>query len=222
MKKLAPVFIAFIVLFFTISIVSAQTKISNPELPKGLVFQWRIVTETVNSDWSNEDFTISRTSKGLVVYYGEFKSLATAMAKLPILPEGVDIKDVSLVPFFNQTSISTADAFTLMGDRTWFDANNVQMEDAVSFTVYFDTFITPVSPYKLEEIEEELSFEILPNRTFAYSAGEFRTLQEAEAYQDKLRDLGYEYAEVNKYLNGQKVAMNELEEIYAYAAMGFD
>ena len=180
------------------------------------------MTETVNSDWSNEDFTISRTSKGLVVYYGEFKSLAAAMAELPTLPEGGDIKDVSLVPFFNQTSISTADAFTLMGDRTWFDANNVQMEDAVSFTVYFDTFITPISPYKFDDIEEELSFEILPNRTFAYSAGEFRSLEDAEAYQEELRELGYEYAEVNKYLNGQKVALNELEEIYAYAAMGFD
>jgi hypothetical protein len=194
MKKLAPVFIALIVLFFMISAVNAQNKISNPELPKGLVFQWRIVTETVNSDWSNEDFTISRTSKGLVVYYGEFKSLAAAMAELPTLPEGVDVKDVSLVPFFNQTSISTADAFTLMGDRTWFDANNVQMEVAASFTVYFDTFITPISPYKFDDIEEELSFEILPNRTFAYSAGEFRSLKDAEVYQEELRELGYEYA----------------------------
>lgn len=205
-----------------VSAVSAQTKISNPELPKGLVFQWRIVTETVNSEWMNEDFTISRTAKGLVVFYGEYKSLAKAMAELPSLPEGVDIKDVSLVPFFNQTSITAADAFTLMGDRTWFDANNVQMEDAVSFTVYFDTFVTPISPYKLEDIKEELSFEILPNRTFAYSAGEFKSLEEAEEYQNQLREMGYKYAEVNKFLNGQKVAMNELEEIYAYAAMGFD
>ena len=64
------------------------------------------------------------------------------MAQMPALPEGVEAKDVSLVPFFNQTSITAADAFILMGDRTWYDANNLEMPDAVSFTVYFDTFMS--------------------------------------------------------------------------------
>lgn len=222
MKKLAPVFIALLSLMFIISAASAQSKVFNPELPKGLVFQWRIITESVNSDWLNEDFTISRTNQGLVVYYGEYKSLATAMAQMPALPEGVEAKDVSLVPFFNQTSITAADAFILMGDRTWYDANNLEMPDAVSFTVYFETYVTPISKYSVKGIIEDLSFEILPNRAFAYSAGEFDNLEEAESYREELQSKGYKFAEVNKFLNGQKVAMNELEEIYAYATMGFD
>lgn len=222
MKKLIPVFIALFTLLLFVSAVNAQSKIHNPELPKGLVFQWRIVTETVNSSWSNDDFTIRRTTDGLVIFYGEYKDLASAMAGLPELPEDTEVKDVSLIPFFNQKSISASDAFTLMGDRTWFDANNEEMEDAVSFTVYFETFVTPISSHSIEDIDEALSFEILPNRTFAYSAGEFKTLEEAEEYEAELKSMGYESAQVNKFLNGQKVAMHELEEIYAYAYMGFE
>ena len=66
-----------------------------------------------------------------------------------------------------------------------------------------------------------LSFEILPNRTFAYSAGTFNSLDEAETFRDSLQDKGYDYAEVNKFLNGQKLAMNDLEEIFAYATSGY-
>lgn len=221
MKKLAPVFIMLIILIAFVSAVSAQSRIHNPDLPKGLVFQWRIVTESVHPTWSNEDFTINRTENGLVIYFGAFTTLFDAMSNIPTLPEGVQVADVSLVPFFNQISISAADAFVLMGNKNWFDMTGTQEEDAVSFTVYFDTYLTPISPYSVKNIEAQLSFEILPNRTFAYSAGEFRNLEEAEQFRSKLVSMGYEYAEVNKYLNGQKVALAELNEIYAFASYGW-
>jgi hypothetical protein len=146
-----------------------------------------------------------------VIYYGAFKTLFDAMSQIPTLPENVKVADVSLVPFFNQISISAADAFVLMGNKNWFDMTGTQEEEAVSFTVYFDTYLTPISPYSVNNIKQQLSFEILPNRTFAYSAGEFRSLEEAEQFRSKLVSMGYEYAEVNK----------ELNEIYAYANHGW-
>lgn len=216
MKNLAPVFIMLIILIAFVSAVSAQSKIYNPNLDKGLVFQWRIETETAHPNWKNQDFTVLRGSEGMVIYYGNFRSMASALEGVPALPEGVSTDQVTLVPFFNRKSISTTDALALMGNLNWFDVHHIEIKEAVSFTVYFDTFLNPISPHSVNEIKEDLSFEILPNRTFAYSAGHFNTLQEAETYRNNLVKMGYEYAEVNKYLNGEKVAMHELEEIFAY------
>lgn len=218
MKTLAPVIITLIAIIALVTCVSAQSRIHNPDLPKGLVFQWRIATESVHASWSNEDFTVSRDTEGLIIYYGAFRTLAQAMDNLPILPAGVGVSDVKLIPFFNQVSISAADAFVLLGDRTWYDANMQTVEDAVSFTVYFETYAQPISPNDVAHIGEELSFEIMPNRTFAYSAGTFDQLEEAEAFREKLRKMGYELAEVSKYLNGQKVAHHEVEELFAYVS----
>ena len=221
MKKLAPVFIALLLLMAFVSVSKAQSKIYNPELPKSLVFQWKIVSENVHPSWKNESFTISRTDAGLTIFYGTYSSLAEAMGNMPKLPKNVGVEKVTLIPFFNQESISTADAFALMGNKIWFDITGIPEEDAVSFTVYFDTYITPISRHSVKDIEEVLSFEILPNRTFAYSAGTFNSLDEAETFRDSLQDKGYDYAEVNKFLNGQKLAMNDLEEIFAYATSGY-
>ena len=99
MKALAPVFFVLILLLALVSAVSAQNKIHNPELPKHLVFQWRIETQQVHGTWSNEDFSIVRSDDKLVVYYGEYRSLEDALASLPKLPKSVRKSDVSLVPF---------------------------------------------------------------------------------------------------------------------------
>lgn len=89
MKALAPVFFVLILLLALVSAVSAQNKIHNPELPKHLVFQWRIETQQVQGSWSNDDFSIVRTEDDLVVYYGEYRSLEDALANLPKLPKSV-------------------------------------------------------------------------------------------------------------------------------------
>ena len=221
MKKLLPIAIALLSLLAIVSALNAQSKVFNPNLEKGLVFQWKIVSNEVHYGWNNQDFTIRRSAEGLVIYYGAYESMGAAMAAMPSLPENSNVKSVSLVPFFNQVSITAADAFALMGNRNWYDLTGQQMEEAVSFTVYFDTFISPKSKYALPEIKEPLSFEIMSNHVFAYSAGEFDTLEEANAYKDELKSYGYDYAEVNRFLNGQKVALHELEEIFAYVQMEF-
>ncbi|MDA7836570.1 hypothetical protein N9A49_04090 [Salibacteraceae bacterium] len=56
----------------------------------------------------------------------------------------------------------------------------------------------------------------MPNYHYAYSAGLFSSMDKAESYAQELQSGGYPYAEVNKYLNGQKVAMLDEQEIYAY------
>lgn len=215
MKTLAPIFVVLIILMAFISAMNAQTqnRIYNPDLPQHLVFQWRIETDAVHPQWNNNDFTITRSSEGMVVFYGTYQSLAHALASVPALPQNVNTENVSLVPFFNQRSITAADAFALMGS---FNNAYAMEENAVSFSVYFQTFETVVHSTAVPQIEEELSFEIQPNYSFAYSAGEFESLEAAENYKNQLVNNGYPGAEVNKYLNGQKVAMLELEEIFAY------
>lgn len=217
MKNLAPIFVVLILLMAFISALSAQTRIFNPELPKHLVFQWRIETPSVHPTWKNHDFTIQRDANGLVVYYGTYASLEEALANMPDLPDHVSKEDVSLTPFFNQKSITAADAFALMGNYNYYDMTGEKPMEAISFTVYFGTYDQLLAPSSFVTIKQDLSFEIQPNYTFAYSAGAFNTMEEAEDYQRELVNKGFEYAEVNKYLNGQRIAMLELDEIYAYA-----
>jgi len=216
MKALAPVFFVLILLLALVSAVSAQNKIHNPELPKHLVFQWRIETQQIHGSWSNEDFSIARTEDKLVVYYGEYRSLEDALANVPKLPKSVKKSDVSLVPFFNQRSISAQDAFVLLGNHNDRDVSGDIYEEAVSFSVYFQTFETPQGHRLINEIDEILSFEVMPNYHYAYSAGLFGSLDQAEEYAKVLQQKGYPYAEVNKYLNGQKVAMLDEFQLYAY------
>ncbi|MEZ4720380.1 MAG: hypothetical protein R2813_00715 [Flavobacteriales bacterium] len=221
MKNLLPIVVALIMLMVFAAVVPAQTRIHNPNLPKSLVFQWKIQCNAVHSDWRNSDFTISRGADGLIVYYGTYRTIGEAMENVPSLPEGVSTTQVSLVPFFNQYSISAADAFALAGNRNYFEMNGEKVEKAVSFTVYFGTYDQPMSIKSSPVSTEYLSFEVLPNRTFAYAAGQFNELNEAEAYVDELRSRGFDRAEVMKYLNGQKLAMVELEQIFAYADITF-
>lgn len=220
MKNLAPIFVVLIILMAFISALSAQsiqtTRIYNPELPKHLVFQWRIETPSVHPSWSNEAFTIHRDAKGLVVYYGTYTSLADALDNMPTLPEHVSKENLSLTPFFNQKSITAADAFALMGNYNYYDMTGQKPEEAVSFNVYFGTYENVLPMHAFATIKEDLSFEIQPNRTFAYSAGEFGSLEEAETYQQELVAKGFEYAEVNKYLHGQRVAMLDMDALFAY------
>lgn len=216
MKALAPVFFVLILLLALVSAVSAQNKIHNPELPKHLVFQWRIETQQVHGSWSNDDFSIVRTGDELVVFYGEYRSLEDALANVPKLPKSVKKSSVSLVPFFNQRSITAQDAFVLLGNHNDRDVSGDIYEEAVSFSVYFQTFETPQGHRLINEIDEILSFEVMPNYHYAYSAGLFGSLDQAEGYAKVLQEKGYPYAEVNKYLNGQKVAMLDEFQIYAY------
>lgn len=212
MKNLAPVFVALITLMAFISALSAQTRIYNPDLPQHLVFQWRIETNTVQSNWKNSDFTIHRDADNMVVYYGTYSSLESALVNRP---ENVPANTMRLVPFFNQRSITAADALTLLGNRNESDQGQIQNE-AVSFTVFFGTFDNLLDESNLATIKGDLSFEVQPNRTLAYSAGNFNTLEDAMAYETELKAAGFEFAEVNKYLNGQKIAGIELNEVYAY------
>jgi hypothetical protein len=200
-----------------VSVVNAQTKVYNPNLPTHLVFQWKIKTDEVHASWNNDDMYVTRGPNGLEIFYGQYRTLDQALSSLPELPEGVNRSDVSLMPFFNRSSVSPVMAFALLGNLNEFDRLGMEIErESVSFTVYFETFDQPTSMSSFEVIEEELSFEITSNYNFAYSAGVFRSVDEAKVYAEFLRSRGYQYAEVNKYLNGQKVAMVDEEQFYAY------
>lgn len=217
MRNLAPVIIVMIAILAFVTVVNGQSKVHNPNLPSHLVFQWKIKTSEVHASWKNDDFYVVRGNEGLEIFYGQYRTLDQALSSLPELPEGVSKSDVSLIPFFNRYSVSPLMAFTLMGNLNEFDRLGIEIErESVSFTVYFETFDQPKSMSSLETIDEELSFEITANYKFAYSAGVFRSVDEAQVYASYLKDHGYPYAEVNKYLNGQKVAMVDEEQIYAY------
>lgn len=219
MKALAPVFLVLVLLLAMVSAISAQNRIHNPELPQHLVFQWQIHTEQVDGSWSNSDFSVSRDANGLVVYYGMYRTLEAALEGMPALPEGVSNADVSLIPFFNQKSISGEDALALLGNLNDRDIDPDYLEEeAVSFTVYFATFDQPQGRKILEAIDGALSFEVLPNYQFAYSAGLFGSLDDAELYVNDLRNKGFVEAQVNKFLNGQRVAMVVEQELYAFVS----
>ena len=217
MKNIAPVIIVMIAILAFVSVVNAQTKVYNPNLPTHLVFQWKIKTDEVHASWNNDDMYVTRGPNGLEIFYGQYRTLDQALSSLPELPEGVNRSDVSLMPFFNRSSVSPVMAFALLGNLNEFDRLGMEIErESVSFTVYFETFDQPTSMSSFEVIEEELSFEITSNYNFAYSAGVFRSIDEAKVYAEFLRSRGYPYAEVNKYLNGQKVAMIDEGQFYAY------
>ena len=166
-----------------VSVVNAQTKVYNPNLPTHLVFQWKIKTDEVHASWNNDDMYVTRGPNGLEIFYGQYRTLDQALSSLPELPEGVNRSDVSLMPFFNRSSVSPVMAFALLGNLNEFDRLGMEIErESVSFTVYFETFDQPTSMSSFEVIEEELSFEITSNYNFAYSAGVFRSVDEAKVY----------------------------------------
>ena len=68
----------------------------------------------------------------------------------------------------------------------------------------------------MSAVDETLSFEILPNYQFAYSAGLFGNLESAQDYASHLRHQGFLEAQVNKFLNGQRVAMLDEMQLFAY------
>ena len=219
MKALAPVFLVLVLLLAIVSAVSAQNRIHNPELPQHLVFQWQIHAEQVDGSWKNSDFSVSRDASGLVVYYGMYRTLEAALEGMPTLPEGVKNSDVSLISFFNQKSISSEDALALLGNLNNRDIDpDYREEEAVSFTVYFATYDQPQGRKLVEEIDAAMSFEVLPNYQFAYSAGLFGSLDEAENYAQQLQAKGFEEAGVNKFLNGERVAMMVEQELYAFVS----
>ncbi len=150
-------------------------------------------------------------------YYGKYRTLEEALEGLPELPEGVEENDVSLIPFFNQRSISSEDALVLLGNLNDRDVNPDLVElEAVSFTVYFGTFEQPQGRSLMEKVDQPLSFEVLPTYEFAYSAWVFGSLDKAEEYAEDLRTQGWDGAEVNKFLNGERVAMLVEQELYAF------
>jgi hypothetical protein len=219
MKALAPVFVVLALLLAFVSAVTAQQRIHNPELPQHLIFQWQIRTDQVDASWSNSDFSMVRDNDGLVVYFGMYRTLEEALDGLPKLPRGVKKSDVSLIPFFNQRSISSEDALVLLGNLNERDVHPESYEEeAVSFTVYYATFDAPQGRSIMEQVDEVLSFEVLPNYHFAYSAGQFRTLEQAQDYAEILVAEGYDGASVNKFLNGQRVAFFDESQLNAFVA----
>lgn len=135
-------------------------------------------------------------------YYGKYRTLEEALEGLPELPEGVEENDVSLIPFFNQRSISSEDALVLLGNLIDRDVNPDLVElEAVSFTVYFGTFEQPQGRSLMEK---------------GRPAFGFRSLDKAEEYAEDLRTQGWDGAEVNKFLNGERVAMLVEQELYAF------
>lgn len=211
MRNLAPVALMLMLILTFITVVSAQEKIKNPDLPQCLVFQWKLKTNQVDASWKNDEFFITRGTEGMVVYYGTYYNIASALSAIPSLPNGVKRSDLELVPFFNQVSIRTEDALMLLSDRTPFDAGQLDHADleTVSFTVYFATYDTPKGRELMKDINEPLSFEVSSGQQYAYSAGLFNDLSEAEAYAAQLREAGYSAASVNKYLNGEKLAVQD-------------
>jgi hypothetical protein len=220
MKNLAPVALMLVLLLAFVSFVSAQDRVKNPDLPQCLVFQWKITTDQVASTWKNDDFFITRDQEGMQVYYGAYFNIADALNNIPKLPEGIDAADLMLVPFFNQVSIRPEDALMLLSDRTPFETGQRDPSalENISFTVYFATFDSPRGRSLMANIEEPLSFEVSARQAYAYSAGLFSDLSSAEQYANHLRSMGYPNAQVNKYLNGEKLAMNDLDLLGSYIA----
>jgi len=221
MKNLAPIALMLFLLLAFVFAITAQERIKNPELPQSLVFQWKINTPEVHSSWSNESFSVMRDGEELLVLYGTYFNLADALDHVPVLPDGVDRDDVTLVPFFNRVSIRPEDALMLLSDRTAFDVGLRDEEEmqALAFTVYFATFDEPRGRALISELDQPLSFEVMPNYSYAYSAGLFTTKGEAEAYAEELRSKGNADASIKKYLNGSKLAVRDEVELEQYLAM---
>ncbi|GAB4375175.1 MAG: hypothetical protein Kow0075_01370 [Salibacteraceae bacterium] len=217
MKKLIPVIVALIAMLIFISSLSARQKprIYNPELPKGLVFQWEIRCTAVPSGWSNESFSAVRGEEGLTVYYGAYSSLEEALYHRPVHTEPG--AQYSLIPFFNQRSISTEDALILLSDRTAIDVGIRPQTEVISFSVYLGTFDSTMDAGRLGLADVAIGFEVLPNRTLAYAAGNF--VNETDAV-DMFTELQSRFpdAHVVQFVNGRRMACAEREELNAYIA----
>jgi len=222
MKNLAPYWVMILLLITFVSLASAQTY-HNPDLPNHLVFQWKIESETVPASWNNDDFSIVRSKKGnLTIFYGVYRTLEEALSHVPDLPNSVERSKVSLVPFFNRKSISQVMAFALLANQNELDKIGLKRDkEAVSFTVYFKTYDQPQSRSSIGGVDEDLSFEILPDYSFAYAAGQFETVDEAEVYATYLQSIGYIEAKVNKYVNGRRMAAIEEKLLGQYLAYVF-
>lgn len=212
-----------IILLAFVTAVSAQHTIKNPDLPKCLVFQWQIKTDQVAAGWSNKDFFITRDQEGMVVYYGVYYDIAQALSAIPDLPRGIKRSNIQLVAFFNQQSIDPDDALILLSDQTAFDVGlrSIEEKQAISFTVYFATYDQPQGMKLINQFDAPLSFEVLPNYNYAYSAGSFSQLEQAQAFAEEMRSAGYTEARVNKYLNGERLAYEDealLEQFIAFAS----
>ncbi len=216
MKKLLPVVIALILLIVANVLVVAQDRVYNPNLPNHLVFQWRFAASQVNPSWANESFSTVRTSEGLQVYFGVYDNLESALAaaeQVQLYSKGA----VELVPFFNQRSIATEDAMALLGNLNAVDQGLAELSsEVVSYTVYFGTYDRLLSDSEIEGIDGTLSFEVNSDYTFSYAWGDFAAREDAEEAVLRMQALGFEEAAVNHYLNGERVAMAEMNEIYAY------
>lgn len=160
------------------------------------------------------------SSPGMQVYYGAYFYIADALSSIPQLPEGVSETELELVPFFNQVSILPEDALMLLSDRTPFETGQRDPSELenISFTVYFATYEEPRGRDLVNDIDQPLSFGVSSQQAYAYSAGLFSSLLDAEADANELRSLGYAEAAVNKYLNGEKLASNDVDLFGAYIA----
>lgn len=218
MRKLAPVFIAFLLLIASVAIVNAQTSIHNIDLPRTLVFQWKINAEAVHPSWKNEDFSITRDDAGLTILYGTYVSLEDALLHAPQLPE--DAEKATLLAFVNQRSILLDEALLQCYPKQSISSgyNNPKDEFAVQFAVDLGEFSEPISAETLPAEVTELGFQVTKDRKLAYTTEMYWAEQEAFEISEKLKNLGFEQAKISAYLHDTRLAANELEEIYAYLA----
>lgn len=217
MKKFVPIVIALSIALLAVTITNAQNQIENPNLPKSLVFQWKFKADQVNSKWKNDDFSVTRLSDGIQVFYGTYTSLEAALADADEI-EKVATGDIELIPFFNQKSISAADALTLLSNYNQAEEKGEPISTEVhSYAIYFGTFDQIQDPDQMKDFGDEFCFTVNPNYTFSYAWGTFSSEEDAKVALDKTKALGFEGAEIQQYVNGQEIAMLEMHEIYAYA-----
>lgn len=218
MRKLVPVFIAFLLLIASVAIVNAQTSIHNIDLPKTLVFQWKINAEAVHPSWKNEDFSITRDDAGLTILYGTYVSLEDALLHAPQLPENAE--KATLLAFVNQRSILLDEALLQCYPKQIISTHysNPKEEFLVRFAVDLGEFSEPIVEENLPLEVAELGFQVTSDRKLAYSTAKYWAEQEAFEISEKLKKLGFEQAKISAYLHDTRLAANELEEIYAYLA----
>jgi hypothetical protein len=85
---------------------------------------------------------------------------------------------------------------------------NVNEIKGIFFTVQVGVYSKPVTPNDLNNIRP-LNSETTPNGLIRYTSGRYKTLGEANAAKDRVRNLGISDAFVTAYKNGNKISVNE-------------
>lgn len=215
MRKLVPPFITLLALIAIVFTLNAQNSIHNPELPETLTFQWKLTANEAHATWKNQDFFIHRDGTNLMILYGQFENLESALNNVPELPAGMDQGDLELLAFVNQTSVTSDQALSLI----YSDYEPSEMEEhAVTFSVYLGTYYSLLAADEFPAYVEELSFEVLEDRSIQYNAGDFKAEQKAYDLLHDLKQDGFEDASIQPWLFGEQLAQTDLNQLYEYFA----